>query len=93
MTDRGDYDIDRRVTRVETAFDQHVKYCVEQSRRTAENLYNIQASITQLREALDRGLARVHARIEKIVYAVWCFLTVTLLTVVGWLLANGRPWA
>lgn len=93
MTEHGVSEIDHRVTRVETAFDEHVKSCAEQSRRTADNLHNIQASITQLRKALDRGLSRVHARIETFVYAVWCFLTVTLLTIVGWLLVNGRPWA
>lgn len=93
MSEDGSGALDKRVTRVEMEIDQHVRYCAEQSRRAADNLNNIQASITQLRDALDRGLARVHARIEKIVYAVWCFLTGTLLSIVGWLLVNGRPWA
>lgn len=84
--------LDRRVTRVETAFDQHIKSCAEQSRRTADNLLGVQFSITQLRDALDRGLARVHARIEKIVYAAWGFVTLMLMATLGWLLANGRPW-
>lgn len=81
-------------------FEAHMASCDERAKRDHSDMQQLAVSVDNLGGKVESGLARVHKRIDeseksdsKVKTAAVAFMFTLLFAMIGYLIANGTPWA
>jgi len=92
-----------RAMRAETLIEQHMSECAEQRKRQREDFVDLRAAIDGKHERVLEGINGVHTRVDELHGRWWRGMGLALMglltavlglvSLVGYLLVHGAPWA